>query len=61
MSDPADVIVPLLLDAAGVAPPADEIAEFVEMYPAIRSGVDALYAVPGLADTAPVLTFSPDA
>lgn len=56
--DPAE-LVPMLLSAAGVTPPADEVAQIVAAYPAMRAGVDALYAVPDLADVAPVLSFSP--
>jgi hypothetical protein len=54
-------LVPLLLSAAGLAPPSEEVAKLVGAFPAIRATVDSLYAVPGLADTAPVLAFSPTA
>jgi hypothetical protein len=33
-----------LLEAAGIPASEDETAKFVEMYPALRSGADALYA-----------------
>jgi len=40
----ADLTVRALLEAAGIPASEDETAKFVEMYPALRSGADALYA-----------------
>jgi hypothetical protein len=51
--------VPLLFDAAGLTIPDDELADFVAVYPQLRAGADALYAVPDLAHVDPTLTFSP--
>jgi hypothetical protein len=59
MTDPT-TLVPLLLTTAGLTVPTDEIADLVSVYPTLRAAADTLYSVPGLADTAPVLTFSPD-
>jgi hypothetical protein len=43
-----------LLAAAGLHPPADELAELVDGYPAIRASLDLLYA-PDFADADPYL------
>ena len=39
-----DATVRALLEAAEIPASEEEIAKFVEMYPALRSGADALYA-----------------
>ena len=39
-----EATVRVLLEAAGIPASEDEIAKFVEMYPALRSGADALYS-----------------
>jgi hypothetical protein len=36
--------VETLLTIAGLAPPADELAEIVASYPALRAGIELLYA-----------------
>jgi hypothetical protein len=58
MTDP-ETIVPLLLAAAGLTLPADEVGEIAAAYPAVRAAADSLHSVTGLADTAPVLAFAP--
>jgi hypothetical protein len=51
--------VAVLLHAAGVSVPADEEAELVASYPALRVSLDALHAVPIGHEEEPQLVFSP--
>jgi hypothetical protein len=53
--------VALLFEEAGLTVPPAELAEFEVLYPAMRKAADTLYAVPELADVAPVLSFDPNA
>jgi hypothetical protein len=46
--------VETLLTIAGLAPPADELAEMVASYPALRAGIELLYA-PEFGDAEPLL------
>lgn len=52
MSD--ETAVTAMLSAAGLTPPADELAELVAGYAQLRSGLDSLYA-PAFAQSDPYL------
>ncbi len=51
--------VTVLLEIAGVAVPPDEFDYFVRVYPGLRAGLDALWAVPMAKEEEPQLVFSP--
>ena len=55
----ADTTVRTLFALAGVAPPEDEMAAFIEGYPATRASLDLLYAVPDTPLTDGILVFRP--
>ncbi len=48
-----------LFELAGVSPPEDELAAFIEGYPATRASLDLLYAVPDTPLTDGILVFRP--
>jgi hypothetical protein len=50
--------VTTMLAAAGIAPGPDDVEAIIAGYPAYRAGADALFAVDGLADVAPLTAFS---
>jgi hypothetical protein len=52
-----EIIVPALLSAAGIEPPADEVAALIAGYPAMRKSADMLYDVPGTIYESPAMTF----
>jgi hypothetical protein len=52
-----EIIVPALLEAAGLNPSEQEVAGFIEAYPKMRATADALYAVPGVIYESPTLIF----
>jgi hypothetical protein len=51
----------MLLDAAGLPASDAEVAALTEQYPAMRAGVDALYAPPEVRYADPALRFRADA
>ncbi len=55
----AETTVRTLFTLAGVTPPEDEMAAFIEGYPATRASLDLLYAVPDAPLTDGILVFRP--
>jgi hypothetical protein len=53
----SETLVRSLLALSGVAPPEDEVAEYIANYPKTRAAMDALYAVEGHAGTDGILVF----
>ena len=53
-----EATVRAFLEAAGIAPSDEELAKFVEMYPALRKGADKLYG-DEWRDEEPALLFAP--
>lgn len=54
-----ETTVRTLFELAGLSPPEDEMAAFIEGYPATRASIDALYAVPDTPLTDGILVFRP--
>ena len=54
-----ETTVQVLLEAAGLSVSPAELAELVAGYPAHRSSLDALYAVPMVKEEEPQTVFSP--
>jgi len=54
----AEVTVRALLEAAGIPASEEELAKFVEMYPALRDGADRLYGDEWRTEE-PALSFRP--
>ncbi len=54
----AEVTVRALLEAAGIPASDEELAKFVEMYPALREGADRLYGDEWRTEE-PALSFRP--
>lgn len=55
----AETTVRTLFTLAGVTPPEEEMAAFIEGYPATREALAALYAVPDTPLTDGILVFRP--
>jgi len=55
-ADPA-VLVPALLDAAGISPAAEEVAAMIAAFPARAAAIESLYAVPEARYEEPDLVF----
>jgi hypothetical protein len=56
---PTETTVQVLLEAAGLSVSPAEMSELVDVYPAHRSALDALYAVPMDKEEEPQTVFSP--
>lgn len=54
----AEATVRALLEAAGIPASEEELAKFVEMYPALRDGADSLYS-DEWRNEEPALSFRP--
>jgi hypothetical protein len=56
---PTETTVRVLLEAAGLTVSPAEMVQLVDAYPAHRSALDALYAVPMVKEEEPQTVFSP--
>jgi hypothetical protein len=54
----AATTVTTLLAVAGISPTPDEVAFYVDGYPALRASLDTLYAIDGVRYEEPGLVFS---
>ena len=55
----AATTVRTLFELAGISPPEDELAAFIDGYPDTRAALDKLYAVPDTPLTDGILVFRP--
>jgi hypothetical protein len=55
-----ETIVSVLLGNAGLSPSAEELSVLEGIYPALKAGIESLYAIPEIRYEAPALVFNPD-